>query len=150
LYDIVLAAQHAAFDKCELGCSWNEPHEAAVNTIAQGLLDEKILSGSLQQVLESKSYAQFYMHRTGHWLGMDVHDVGDYHVDESWRELEAGMVFTVEPGVYVNPSAEVDVRWHNIGIRIEDNVLIRKQGMENFSADVPTDPDQIEALMAAA
>jgi Xaa-Pro aminopeptidase len=149
LYDIVLAAQHAAFDKCSTEHNWNEPHEAAVKTIAQGLLDEKLLRGSLDEVLESQAYTQFYMHRTGHWLGMDVHDVGDYQVADNWRELEAGMVFTVEPGIYVSPTQKIDSRWHNIGIRIEDNVLITKQGHEVLTSDVPTDPDEIEALMAA-
>jgi Xaa-Pro aminopeptidase len=149
LYDIVLAAQHAAFDKCSTAHNWNQPHEAAVKTISQGLLDEKLLQGSLDEVLESQSYSQFYMHRTGHWLGMDVHDVGDYQVADNWRELEAGMVFTVEPGIYVSSMQNVDSRWHNIGIRIEDNVLITKQGYEVLSSDVPTDPDEIEALMAA-
>ena len=149
LYDIVLAAQHAAFDKCTTEHNWNEPHEAAVKTIAQGLLDEKLLQGSLDEVLESQAYTQFYMHRTGHWLGMDVHDVGDYQVAGNWRELEAGMVFTVEPGIYVSATQKIDSRWHDIGIRIEDNVLITKQGHEVLTSDVPTDPDEIEALMAA-
>ncbi len=149
LYDIVLAAQHAAFDKCTTEHNWNEPHEAAVKIIAQGLLDEKLLQGSLDEVLESQAYTQFYMHRTGHWLGMDVHDVGDYQVAGNWRELEAGMVFTVEPGIYVSATQKIDSRWHDIGIRIEDNVLITKQGHEVLTSDVPTDPDEIEALMAA-
>ena len=149
LYDIVLAAQHAAFEKCSTEHNWNEPHEAAVKTISQGLLDEKLLQGSLDEVLESQAYTQFYMHRTGHWLGMDVHDVGDYQVADNWRELEAGMVFTVEPGIYVSPGQEIDSRWHNIGIRIEDNVLITKQSHEVLTGDVPTDPDEIEAIMAA-
>ena len=149
LYDIVLAAQHAAFDKCTTEHNWNEPHEAAVKIIAQGLLDEKLLQGSLNEVLESQAYMQFYMHRTGHWLGMDVHDVGDYQVAGNWRELEAGMVFTVEPGIYVSATQKIDSRWHDIGIRIEDNVLITKQGHEVLTSDVPTDPDEIEALMAA-
>ncbi|NNC99799.1 MAG: M24 family metallopeptidase [Gammaproteobacteria bacterium] len=148
LYEVVLAAQHAAFEKCRVGCSWNEPHDAAVKIIAQGLIDEKLLNGPLEQVLEKESYTQFYMHRTGHWLGMDVHDVGDYQVEDDWRELESGMVFTVEPGIYVRPAAGVDERWNNIGIRIEDNVLIRKDTCEVFTDGVPTDPDQIEALMA--
>jgi len=148
LYDIVLAAQHAAFEKCQTGCNWNAPHDAAVRVISQGLLDEGLLKGSLEEVLESEAYTQFYMHRTGHWLGMDVHDVGDYQVEENWRELEAGMVFTVEPGIYVHPTPGVDIRWHNIGIRIEDNVLITNQGHEILTKDVPTDPEEIEALMA--
>jgi len=149
LYDIVLAAQMAAFDKCSAGHSWNEPHEAAVAVISQGLLDEGLLKGSLAQVLEEQRYTQFYMHRTGHWLGMDVHDVGDYQIDDTWRELEPGMVFTVEPGIYVNPSVGVDQRWNHIGIRIEDNVLVRKDGIEILTEAAPKLPDEIEALMAA-
>jgi len=148
LYDIVLAAQTAAFDKCQSGNSWNEPHEAAVSVIAQGLLDEGLLSGSLEEVLETSAYSQFYMHRTGHWLGMDVHDVGDYQVDDAWRELEPGMVFTVEPGIYVNPADGVDERWNNIGIRIEDNVLILQDGFENLTEAAPKTPDEIETVMA--
>lgn len=148
LYEIVLASQEAAFEKCHAGISWNEPHEAAVNVIAQGLLDEGLLTGSLEQTIETQSYRQFYMHRTGHWLGMDVHDVGDYKVDEAWRDLEPGMVFTVEPGIYVSPAENVDPRWHNIGIRVEDNVLIQKEGFENLTALAPKSIDDIETLMA--
>ena len=148
LYEIVLAAQEAAFDKCQQGISWNEPHEAAVSIIAQGLLDEGLLTGSLEQVIDTGSFRQFYMHRTGHWLGMDVHDVGDYKVDEAWRDLEPGMVFTVEPGIYVSPADNVESRWHNIGIRVEDNVLIQKDGFENLTASAPKSIDDIEALMA--
>jgi len=148
LYSIVLDAQYAAFDKCKSGVGWNEPHEAAVQVIAQGLLDEGLLSGSLEQVIETQTYRQFYMHRTGHWLGMDVHDVGDYKVDETWRDLEPGMVFTVEPGIYVSPTNDVDPRWHNIGIRIEDNVLIQKEGYENLTSGAPKTIDEIEAVMA--
>ena len=148
LYDIVLEAQTAAFEKCTVGHSWNQAHEAAVQVISQGLLDEKLLTGSLEEVIDNKSYSQFYMHRTGHWLGMDVHDVGDYQVEETWRELEPGMVFTVEPGIYVSPSEDVDERWHNIGIRIEDNVLVKKEGIEILTEKAPKLPDEIEAIMA--
>lgn len=148
LYDIVLASQEAAFEKCSAGHCWNEPHDAAVQVISQGLLDEGLLHGSLDEVLDKQLYTQFYMHRTGHWLGMDVHDVGDYQVEESWRELEPGMVFTVEPGIYVNPAAGIDPRWHHIGIRIEDNVLVRRDGFDNLTASAPKKPDDIEALMA--
>jgi len=147
LYDIVLESQESAFEVCSAGHSWNEPHEAAVKVIAQGLLDEGLLRGSLEQVLETQSYTQFYMHRTGHWLGMDVHDVGDYQVDEVWRELEPGMVFTVEPGIYVNPADDVDQRFHHIGIRIEDNVLVRREGYEILTEASLKKPDDIEALM---
>lgn len=148
LYDIVLAAQEAAFEKCSAGHGWNEPHDAAVKVISQGLIDEGLLAGSLEEVLEKQSYTQFYMHRTGHWLGMDVHDVGDYQVEESWRELESGMVFTVEPGIYVNPAEGVDECWHYIGIRVEDNVLVRRDGFDNLTASAPKKPDEIETLMA--
>lgn len=148
LYDIVLSAQQASFEKCQPGCTWNESHDAAVATISQGLIDEGLLKGSLEEVLESKAYSEFYMHRTGHWLGMDVHDVGDYQVESHWRELESGMVFTVEPGIYVSGSSDVDSRWHNIGIRIEDDILIRKDGYENLTEGVPKAVDEIEALMA--
>ena len=148
LYEIVLSAQESAFEKCAAGLGWNEPHDAAVTVIAQGLLDEGLLRGSLEQVLETRSYLQFYMHRTGHWLGMDVHDVGDYQLEGQWRELEPGMVFTVEPGIYVSPANDVDDRWHNIGIRIEDNVLIRKVGYENLTAAAPKTIADIETLMA--
>jgi len=117
--------------------------------ITQGLLDEGLLTGSLEQALETKTYAQFYMHRTGHWLGMDVHDVGDYQIEDAWRELEPGMVFTVEPGIYVSPADGVDARWHNIGIRIEDNVLIQKDGYENLTDAAPKTIQDIEDLMAA-
>ena len=148
LYEIVLAAQDAAFAKCQASMGWNEPHDAAVAVIAQGLLDEGLLAGSLEQVIETQSYRQFYMHRTGHWLGMDVHDVGDYKVDETWRDLEPGMVFTVEPGIYVSPADNVDERWHNIGIRVEDNVLIQKDGYENLTASAPRTIEEIETVMA--
>ncbi len=147
LYDIVLTAQAAAFEVCSAGHGWNESHDAAVKVISQGLLDEGLLRGSLEQVLETQSYTQFYMHRTGHWLGMDVHDVGDYQVDEVWRELEPGMVFTVEPGIYVNPADDVDERFHHIGIRIEDNVLVRREGYEVLTEAAVKKPDDIEALM---
>lgn len=147
LYDIVLAAQGAAFEVCSAGHGWNESHDEAVKVISQGLLDEGLLRGSLEQVLETQSYTQFYMHRTGHWLGMDVHDVGDYQVDEVWRELEPGMVFTVEPGIYVNPADDVDERFHHIGIRIEDNVLVRRDGYEVLTEAAVKKPDDIEAIM---
>jgi len=147
LYEIVLAAQAKAFEMCGVGHTWNEPHDAAVEVIAQGLLDEGLLTGSLQDILEQETYRQFYMHRTGHWLGMDVHDVGDYQLDEVWRELEVGMVFTVEPGIYVSPAEGVDERWHHIGIRIEDNVLVRKDGIEILTDTAPKQIDEIEAIM---
>src|SRR5262249_48509942 len=124
VYEIVLAAQLAAIDVARPGRRWNEPHDAAVRVLAQGLLDLGLLTGTLDAVLEKESYKRFYMHRTGHWLGLDVHDAGDYERGGEWRTLEAGMTLTVEPGLYIRAAAEVPSRLHNIGIRIEDDVLI--------------------------
>ncbi|MFK5915452.1 MAG: Xaa-Pro aminopeptidase [Woeseiaceae bacterium] len=149
LYDIVLAAQAAAIEQVKPGNHWNDPHEAAIKVITQGLIDVGILKGSLEKNIEDASYKDFYMHRTGHWLGMDVHDVGDYKVDGEWRVLEQGMVLTVEPGLYISADHEtVAKKWHNIGIRIEDDVLVTKDGYDILSKDVLKDPDEIEALMA--
>lgn len=149
LYEIVLAAQQAAFAKIKPGNHWNEPHDAAVKTITQGLIDLKLLKGTLKQNLEKASYRDFYMHRTGHWLGMDVHDVGDYKVDNKWRVFEPGMVLTVEPGLYVSPHhKKVAAKWRGIGIRIEDDVLVTRNGYEVLTVDVPKQVAEIEALMA--
>jgi len=149
LYEIVLDAQLAAIEQAKPGNHWNDPHEAAVKVITQGLKDVGILKGSLKKLLADEAYKPFYMHRTGHWLGMDVHDVGDYKVDTEWRVLEPGMTFTVEPGLYISQRhTEVATKWQNIGIRIEDDVLITKEGCEVLTDGVPKDPDEIEALMA--
>ena len=149
LYDIVLAAQHAAIEQVQPGNHWNDPHEAAIKVITQGLIDVGILEGDLETNIEDENYKDFYMHRTGHWLGMDVHDVGDYKVDDEWRVLEPGMVLTVEPGLYISADHEnVAKKWHNVGIRIEDDILVTKDGYDVLSKDVPKDPDEIEALMA--
>ncbi len=149
LYDIVLAAQLAAIEQVKPGNHWNDPHEAAIKVVTQGLIDVGILKGKLETNIKKESYKNFYMHRTGHWLGMDVHDVGDYKVDDEWRVLEPGMVLTVEPGVYISADHEkVAKKWHNIGIRIEDDVLVTKDGHEVLSKDVPKNADEIEALMA--
>jgi len=149
LYEIVLTAQLAAIEQVKPGNHWNDPHEAAIKVITQGLIDVGILKGKLETNIEKETYKDFYMHRTGHWLGMDVHDVGDYKVDDEWRVLEPGMVLTVEPGLYISADHEsVAKKWHNIGIRIEDDVLVTKDGHEVLSEDAPKDPDEIEALMA--
>ena len=149
LYDIVLAAQLAAIEQVQPGNHWNDPHEAAIKVITQGLIDVGILKGKLETNIEEESYKDYYMHRTGHWLGMDVHDVGDYKVDDEWRVLEPGMVLTVEPGLYISADHDnIDKKWHNIGIRIEDDVLVTKEGHEVLSKDVVKHPDEIEALMA--
>jgi Xaa-Pro aminopeptidase len=148
LYDVVLAAQDAAIDKVKAGNHWNEPHEGAVRVLTQGLKDLGLLTGDVSGHIENGDYRRFYMHRTGHWLGMDVHDVGDYKVDDVWRLLEPGMVLTVEPGLYIaGGAADIDERWWNIGIRIEDDVLITREGNEVLSREAPKRPDEIEALM---
>ncbi len=150
LYEIVLTAQLAAIEQVKPGNHWNDPHEAAIKVITQGLIDVGILKGKLETQIEKGTYKDFYMHRTGLWLGMDVHDVGDYKVDDEWRVLEPGMVLTVEPGLYISADHEsVAKKWHNIGIRIEDDVLVTKDGHEVLSKGAPKDPDEIEALMAS-
>jgi Xaa-Pro aminopeptidase len=147
VYEIVLAAQLAAIEKVRPGNSWNEPHDAAVRVLAQGMLDLKLLSGSLDQVLEKETYKRFYMHRTGHWLGLDVHDAGEYKRAGKWRALEPGMVLTVEPGLYIRAAADVPERLHNIGIRIEDDVAVNAAGCEVLTVEAPKRIDDIESLM---
>lgn len=151
LYDIVLDAQKAAIDEVKPGNHWNAPHDASVRVISQGLLDLGLLEGDLDEVIEKETYRQFYMHRIGHWLGMDVHDVGDYKVGGAWRVIEPGMVMTVEPGIYVSPdNNDVAKKWRGIGIRIEDDVLVTKDGYDILSKDAPKERADIEAIMASA
>ena len=148
IYEIVLAAQHAAIEQVKPGKHWNDPHEAAVKVLVDGLLDLKLLKGKAQDVIEKQEYRKFYMHRTGHWLGMDVHDVGDYKIDGIWRLLEPGLTMTVEPGLYIAAGQKgINDRWWNIGIRIEDDVLVTKDGCEVLSIDAPKAIDDIETLM---
>jgi len=149
LYELVLDAQLAAIDKVRAGNHWNDPHQAAVRVLTKGLLRLGLLRGTLAKALKSESYKRFYMHRTGHWLGMDVHDVGDYKVDGHWRELEPGMVVTVEPGLYIPRGARgVAKKWQGIGIRIEDDVLVTRGEPDVLSRDAPKSVEHIEALMA--
>lgn len=137
-----------------------QPHEAAVKVLTQGLLDEKLLKlselGSLDNAIESGAYRRFYMHRTSHWLGMDVHDVGSYREtshsvttdkEKPWRILKAGMVITIEPGLYIRPADDIDPAFWNIGIRIEDDAVINDSGCELISRGVPVKADEIEAIM---
>lgn len=148
LYDVVLAAQKAAIKKVKPGNHWNDPHHAAVRVLTKGLIELGLLKGTLAKLIKTEAYSKFYMHRTGHWLGMDVHDVGDYKIDGHWRLLEPGMVMTVEPGLYIAPDAKsVAKRWKGIGIRIEDDVLVTKDGHEVLTCAITNDPDEIEALM---
>ncbi|HKJ10718.1 MAG TPA: M24 family metallopeptidase, partial [Gammaproteobacteria bacterium] len=149
LYEVVLAAQLAAIEQVQPGNHWNQPHDAAVRVLTEGLLELGLLKGKPDKLIKDETYRRFYMHRTGHWLGMDVHDVGDYKVGGAWRVLEPGMVLTVEPGLYV-PAASKGVarKWWDIGIRIEDDVLVTKDGCEVLTAAAPKTVDEIEALMA--
>ncbi len=151
IYDIVLEAQEAAFAAIAPGRHWNEAHEATVQVITAGLVRLGLLKGEVDELIASEAYRAFYMHRAGHWLGMDVHDVGDYRVGGEWRVLEPGMVMTVEPGIYVAPDNEdVPRKWRGIGVRIEDDVVVTRSGCEILTDGVPKQADEIEALMAAA
>ena len=171
LYELVLASQHAAVAATRAGARFTDPHEASVAVLAQGMLDLGLLDkhkvGTLQDVIEKRAYFQFYMHRTGHWLGRDVHDCGAYTepselgqssvrkdaltgqpiVDRPARILRPGMVLTIEPGIYVRPAPGVPEQFHHIGIRIEDDAIVTEQGCELISRGVPVEPDAIEALM---
>ena len=150
VYELVLASQRAAMDAVRPGTAWNEPHDAAVRVLAQGMLDLKLLAGSLDAVLEKELYKRFYMHRTGHWLGLDVHDAGEYKREGKWRPLAPGMVLTVEPGLYIRAAADVPERLRDIGVRIEDDVLVREGGCEVLTAEAPKRIEDIEALMRDA
>jgi Xaa-Pro aminopeptidase len=147
LYELVLAAQAAAIAEVKPGSRWIAPHDAAVKVLAQGFVDLGLLQGSLDQVLETESYRKFYMHRTGHWLGLDVHDAGDYKRNGEWRELTPGMVLTVEPGCYVRAGEGVPAHYAGIGIRIEDDALVTESGCEILSAAAPKAISDIEGLM---
>jgi Xaa-Pro aminopeptidase len=147
VYEIVLAAQSAAIEKVRPGNTWNEPHEAAVRVLAQGLIDLGLVQGGLDAVIENEAYKKFYMHRTGHWLGLDVHDAGDYKVDGKWREFKPGMVLTVEPGCYIRAGEGVPERFADIGIRIEDDVVVTAGGCEVLTNDAPKKIADIEAWM---
>jgi len=172
IYDLVLASQVAAVKATHAGARFTAPHEAAVQVLSQGLLDLRILSkdkhGSCQDVIDKRAYFPFYMHRTSHWLGMDVHDCGSYieasEIDNTItkqdpvtgqtirqqpsRVLRQGMVLTIEPGLYIRPTSDVDEKYWNIGIRIEDDAVVTTQGCDLISRGVPVDPDEIEALMS--
>ena len=163
IYQLVLAAQRAAIDKVRPGCHFNEPHDAAVRALTEGLVALGLLHGEAEALIEEERHKALYMHRTGHWLGMDVHDVGDYKTGEDWRVFEPGMVTTIEPGLYIPAGGkivdahwarlgvcletELDERWWRIGIRIEDDVLVTADGNEILTRAAPKDIDDIEALM---
>jgi len=150
IYELVLAAQLAAIAEVKPGAPWNAPHDAAVKVLAQGFIDLGLCQGPLDAVLEKEDYKRFYMHRTGHWLGLDVHDAGDYKEGGAWKPLRPGMTLTVEPGCYVRPAESVPERFWNIGVRIEDDALVTADGCEILTAGAPKLVDDVEALMRDA
>lgn len=149
LYEVVLTAQLTAIDDVRAGNPWDHVHETAVRVATEGMLDLGILKGSLDEALEEEHFKDYYVHNTGHWLGLDVHDVGEYEIDGHSRVLEPGMVLTVEPGIYIPLSATaIDEVWRGMGIRIEDNVAVTKDAADVLSADICKSVDDVEALMA--
>jgi Xaa-Pro aminopeptidase len=149
VYEVVLRAQKACIEEVKPGATLEALHDGAVRSITEGLIDIGLLEGDLDALIEDKKYEPFYMHRTSHWLGMDVHDVGHYYVDGKHRPLEPNFVLTVEPGVYIGTDAEeVDERWRGIGVRIEDDVLVTKSGHEVLTAGIPKEIDEVEAACA--
>jgi len=150
IYDIVLASQVAATELIAPGLEYNLANDATVSVITQGLVDLKILQGEVEDLIARGAHRDFYMHNAGHWLGMDVHDVGDYKIDNHWRIYEPGMALTVEPGIYISPdNTNVDEKWRGIAVRIEDDMLVTKTGCENLTSEVPSARNEIEQLMAS-
>jgi Xaa-Pro aminopeptidase len=151
IYELVLKAQLEAIEAVKPGNHWDDPHNVTVQVLTEGLVELGLLQGSVQENIDSGAYRDFYMHRAGHWLGMDVHDVGDYKIDGKWRQLEPGMVMTVEPGLYIAPNnMKVEARWRGIGVRIEDDVAVTKTGYDVLTAGLPKTVEEIESFMAAA
>ncbi len=147
IYELVLAAQKAAIAAVKPGSRWDEPHNAAVRTLAQGFIELGLCQGPLEKVIETEDYKRYYMHRTGHWLGLDVHDVGEYKTSGDWRRLEPGMTLTVEPGCYIRPADNVPTQFWNIGVRIEDDVAVTPSGCEVLTAAAPKSAREIESLV---
>lgn len=147
LYELVLRSQRAAIEKVRPGLIWSELQDTIVHVLTDGLRDLGILKGSLDELIETQAYKPFYMHSSGHWLGLDVHDAGHYKQHETWRSLQPNMVFTIEPGLYISASPNVDETWWDMGIRIEDDILVTQQGYVNLTADLPVKVNEIEALI---
>ena len=149
IYDIVLAAQTAAINCITPGVTYDQANKATIEVITQGLVELGILKGDVDQLIAEGAYREFYMHSVSHWLGMDVHDVGDYKINNQWRVYEAGMLLTIEPGIYIAADNQnVDKKWRGIAVRIEDDILVTKAGREVLTDGVPKQRDQIESLMA--
>jgi Xaa-Pro aminopeptidase len=149
IYELVLASQEAAIKAVKPGADFIDYHDAATRVLAQGFIDLKLCKGSVDKVLEDGSYKQFYMHRTGHWLGLDVHDAGDYKLGGEWRPLAPGMVLTVEPGCYVRPGPGVPEHFAGIGVRIEDDVAVTATGAEVLTSDAPKLAAEIESWVSS-
>jgi Xaa-Pro aminopeptidase len=148
IYELVLASQVAAIEQVAPNTPWDNAQQTILNILVQGLVDLKILQGDVQSLIQEKAYFPFYMHNSGHWLGMDVHDVGEYKQQGKWRTLQPGMVFTIEPGLYISENnLNVEEKWRGIGIRIEDDIVVTKQGYDVLTKDVIKTPAQIEKLM---
>jgi len=148
IYEIVLRAQEAAIAEVKPGNDFNQPHDAAIGVMIEGLIDLGLLHGTPDEVRENGSYRNYCSHKVSHWLGLDVHDVGDYRVGDAWRLLEAGMVLTVEPGLYITRNADVDKKWWNLGVRIEDDVVVTHKGHQVMTRALPRTVAEIEACMA--
>lgn len=147
VYEIVLRSQKAGIEAIKPGLPWNEMQQIIVRVLIQGLAELGILKGAIDGLIEKEAHKPFYMHNSGHWLGLDTHDVGTYKINQQWRPLQAGMVLTVEPGLYIKPAKNVDPRWWNIGIRIEDDIVVTDTGYEVLTSAAPKEIDEIEALM---
>ena len=147
VYEIVLEANKAAITKVVAGNHWNDPHDAAVRVITRGLLSIGVLKGDYKKLIKEEAHRPYFMHRTGHWLGIDVHDVGDYKIDDKWRLLEPGMVLTIEPGIYLAAARSIPKQYRDIGIRVEDDVAVTNDGPEVLTDMVVKEIDDIEALM---
>lgn len=149
IYDLVLASQDAAIKQVKPGNHWNDPHNAAVKVLTKGMVELGLLKGKPAELIKNGDYSKYYMHRTGHWIGMDVHDVGDYKVDDEWRLLEPGMALTIEPGLYIPSGSRGAKRWWNIGVRIEDDILVTKDGCDLLTKGLPRTTEEVEAVMAS-
>jgi len=149
IYDLVLASQDAAIKQVKPGNHWNDPHNAAVKVLTKGMVELGLLKGKPAELIKKGDYSKYYMNRTGHRIGMDKHDVGDYKVDDEWRLLEPGMALTIEPGLYIPSGSRGAKRWWNIGVRIEDDVLVTKDGCDLLTKGLPRTTEEVEAVMAS-